>query len=79
MLAVRNSKYHPVEMFRDKSGRHRFRVRARNGRVLASSQAYVGRAGARKGAAALVRLLGEAAGTRSLLEGEGGGCSRTNS
>ena len=79
MLAVRNSKYRPVEIFRDKSGRHRFRVRARNGRVLASSQAYAGRWGARKGAAALVRLLGEAAGAVNLLEGEGGGCSRTNS
>ena len=74
MLAVKRSKYRPVEIFRDKFGRHRFRVRARNGRVLASSRAYAGRAGARKGAAALVRLLGETAGTGSLLEGEGGGC-----
>lgn len=79
MLAVRNSKYRPVEIFRDKSGRHRFRVRAKNGRVLASSQAYASRGGARKGAAALVRLLGEATGMGNLLEGEGGGCSRTNS
>ena len=79
MAAVRNSKYRPVEIFRDESGRHRFRVRARNGRVLASSQAYAGRAGARKGAAALVRLLREAAGRGNLLEGEDGGCSRTNS
>lgn len=79
MAAVKNSKYRPVEIFRDESGRRRFRVRARNGRVLASSRAYASRSGAGKGAAALVRLLGEAAGTGNLLEGEGGGCSRTNS
>lgn len=79
MLAVRNSRHRPVEIFRDKSGRHRFRVRARNGRVLASSRAYAHRGSARKGAAALVRLLREADGTGNLLEGEGGGCSRMNS
>ena len=79
MPAIKDSKYRSVEIFRDKSGGHRFRVRARNGRVLASSQAYADRWGARKGAAALVRLLREADGTGNLLEREGGRCSRMNS
>ena len=57
MPAVKRPKHRPVEIFRDESGRHRFLVRARNGRVLASSQAYAGRPGARKGAAALYRVL----------------------
>ncbi len=78
MAAVKNAKYRPVEIFRDKSGRHRFRVRARNGRILASSQAYARRSGARKGAAALLRLLKEAGGIGNLFEGEGRGCSLTS-
>ena len=61
MGAVKRSKYRPIEIFRDRSGGHRFRVRARNGRVLASSQAYADRWGARKGAAALWRVLREVA------------------
>ena len=79
MSAVNRDKYRPVEIFRDKSGRHRFRVRARNGRILASSQAYVHRASARKGAAALRRLMQEVGEAGDLHEGEGEGCSRTNS
>ena len=61
MAAVKNSKHRPVEIFRDRSGRHRFRVRAGNGRILASSQAYAQRSGARKGAVALLRALREVA------------------
>ncbi|MCY3822909.1 MAG: DUF1508 domain-containing protein [Nitrospinae bacterium] len=79
MPAVRNSKYRPVEIFRDKSGRHRFRVRARNGRVLASSQAYADRSGARKGAAALCRVLQQVAKAGDSLVNEEKSCSRTNS
>ena len=78
MPAVKRPEHRPVEIFRDRTGRHRFRVRARNGRVLASSRAYANRPGARKGAAALVRLLGKAAATENLLEGEGGACSPKN-
>ena len=79
MPAVKRDKYRPVEIFRDKSGRHRFRVRARNGRILASSQAYAHRASAYKGAAALRRLMQEVGEAGDLPEGEGEGCSRTNS
>ena len=79
MAAVKRPKHRPVEIFRDKSGRHRFRVRARNGRVLASSQAYAGRRGARKGAAALLRAMQEVAGLEGLFQGEGRGCSQTSS
>ena len=79
MPAVKKANHRPVEIFRDKSGRHRFRVRARNGRILASSQAYAHRAGAYKGAAALRRLMQEVGEAGDLPEGEGEGCSRTNS
>ena len=79
MAAVRNSKYRPVEIFRDESGRHRFRVRARNGRVLASSQAYADRPGARKGAAALCRVLQQVAKAGDSLVNEERSCSPKNS
>ena len=81
MAAIKRLKHRPVEIFRDRSGRHRFRVRAKNGRVLASSQAYAGRWGARKGAAALLRAMQDVAGPEDedLLQGEGRGCSPTNS
>lgn len=79
MSAVKRPEHRPVEIFRDKSGRHRFRVRARNGRVLASSQAYAGRSGARKGAAALCRVLRQVANAGDSLVNEEKLCSRTNS
>ena len=69
----------PVEILQDKSERLRFRVRARNGRILASSQAYAGRSGARKGAEALLRVLQESGETGDMLQKEGEGCSRTSS
>ena len=79
MPAVKRATYRPVEIFEDKSGRRRFRIRAKNGRVLASSQAYAGRASARKGAAALWRLVKQAGEFGHLLQEEGEGCARTNS
>ena len=79
MPAVKKANHRAIEIFKDKSGRHRFRVRARNGRILASSQAYAHRAGAYKGAAALRRVMQEAVEAGDLPEGEGEGCSRTNS
>ncbi len=79
MPAVKRPKHRPVEIFRDESGRHRFRVRARNGRVLASSRAYAGRSGAGKGAAALCRVLQQAARAGDSLVNEERSCSRMNS
>ena len=79
MPAVKRPKRRPVEIFTDESGRHRFRVRARNGRVLASSRAYADRRGARKGAAALCRVLQQAAKTKDSLMNEERSCSRMNS
>ena len=79
MPAVKRPKHHPVEIFRDKSGRHRFRVRARNGRVLASSRAYAYRRGARRGAAALRRVLQQVAKAGDSLVNEEKSCSRMNS
>ncbi|MCY4383883.1 MAG: DUF1508 domain-containing protein [Nitrospinae bacterium] len=79
MAAVKNAKHRPVEIFRDRSGRHRFRVRARNGRVLASGQAYAQRSGARKGAAALLRVLQQVAKAGDSLVNEEKSCSPTNS
>jgi len=37
------------EMFRDKTGQFRFRLRARNGQVIAVSEGYATRAGCEKG------------------------------
>ncbi|MDE0332796.1 MAG: DUF1508 domain-containing protein [Nitrospinae bacterium] len=79
MASVKNSKHRPVEIFRDISGRNRFRVRARNGRVLATSQAYASRWGARRGAAALLRVLQEPGEAGAMHQEEAAGCSRTNS
>ena len=79
MRAVKRPEHRPVEIFADESGRHRFRVRARNGRVLASSQTYAGRSGARKGAAALCRVLQQVAKAGDSLVNEEKSCSRTSS
>ena len=79
MRAVKRPEHRPVEIFSDESGRHRFRVRARNGRVLASSQTYAGRSGARKGAAALCRVLQQVAKAGDSLVNEEKSCSRMNS
>lgn len=79
MAAVKRPRHRPVEIFRDKSGRHRFRVRARNGRVLASSRAYACRSGARKGAAVLCRVLQQVARAGDSLVNEEKSCSRMNS
>ncbi len=78
MRAVKRSGRRPIEIFEDESGRHRFRVRAKNGRILASSQAYAGRVGAHKGAASLRRLMREANDGEDSLMNEEKPCSRTN-
>jgi hypothetical protein len=49
-----------IELFKDKSGKWRFRARANNGRILASSEAYSSRANVRKGAKSLKRGAVEA-------------------
>ena len=47
------------EIFKDKAGEFRFRIRATNGNILASSEGYVGKASAQK---AIDRIKSDAAG-----------------
>tara|TARA_Y100000590_G_scaffold440538_1_gene566051 strand:- start:178 stop:492 length:315 start_codon:yes stop_codon:yes gene_type:complete len=37
------------EIYKDKAGKHRFRLRARNGEIICASQAYASRSSCRKG------------------------------
>ncbi|KAA1397844.1 YegP family protein [Aeromicrobium ginsengisoli] len=43
------------EVYEDKSGKFRFRLKAGNGEVVASSEAYESKSGAHKGAGAVQR------------------------
>ena len=38
-----------IEFFQDKSGNHRFRLRAGNGEIIATSEGYVSRSNATRG------------------------------
>ena len=45
---------HPkFELFQDKAGRYRFRLKARNGKVIAVSEGYVAKAGCENGIASV--------------------------
>ena len=47
------------EIYRDRAGAWRFRLRARNGAVVASSEPYAGRAGCENGIQSVRRLITE--------------------
>ena len=46
-----------IEVFKDKAGEWRFRVKAKNGRVIAQSEGYKRVEGAEKGISALEEAL----------------------
>lgn len=50
-MTARNPKW---ECFRDKAGKWRFRLKARNGRTVLQSEAYGGLAKAQKGICAII-------------------------
>lgn len=56
-----------IEYFRDVAGKHRFRIRAKNGEIIAQSEAYEQPASARKGVAAIHRTLQDTPAFRALL------------
>jgi len=56
-----------IEYFKDTAGQHRFRIRAKNGEIIAQSEAYEQPASARKGAAAIHRVLQDTPAFRTLL------------
>lgn len=56
-----------IEYFRDVAGKHRFRIRAKNGEIIAQSEAYETAANARKGVAALHRVHQDSRAFRNLL------------
>lgn len=47
------------EYFIDRAGKHRFRVKGRNGEIIVSSQGYVSRYNAERGFAALQEAVNE--------------------
>lgn len=49
------------EVYEDKSGKFRFRLKAGNGEVVANGEAYESRSGAHKGAGAVQRAADGAA------------------
>lgn len=50
-----------IEYFQDISGHWRFRVKGRNGEIVASSEAYSSKSNAERGADALRRAIADAA------------------
>lgn len=48
------------ELYRDKAGQYRFRLRARNGAVIAVSDGYTTRAGCRNGIDSVIKNAGDA-------------------
>ena len=56
--SLANPKY---ELYRDKGGQFRFRLKAGNGEIIAVSEAYVGKASAKNGIASIGRNAPEAA------------------
>jgi uncharacterized protein YegP (UPF0339 family) len=48
------------EVYEDKGGKYRFRLKAGNGEVVASSEAYESKDGAKKGVDAVKRAAAEA-------------------
>lgn len=58
----------PVEIYRDANGKHRWRIRARNRQIVATShQGYATRAGCIKGLAATGKAFGYRPGRIELL------------
>ena len=55
------------ELYRDRSGKYRFRLRSRNGKIIAVSDSYVTRSGCRDGIES-VRLNGPDASVETLDE-----------
>lgn len=49
-----------IEIFRDTSGEWRWRLKARNGEIVASGEGYKTKAGAMRGAAAMQRAAASA-------------------
>lgn len=46
-----------IEYYEDKAGEWRFRIKAENGRILASSEGYNSRQGAQKGVGAIRYIM----------------------
>ncbi len=49
------------ELYKDKAGKFRFRLKAGNGEIIASGEAYETKAAAKKGIASIQRNAAEAA------------------
>lgn len=62
-LTRNESAVHPrFELFEDKAGRFRFRLRSRNGKIIAASEPYLTRYGAAEGIASVRRAAAAAEG-----------------
>ena len=48
------------ELYEDKAGKFRFRLKARNGEIIAVGEAYESKAAAKKGIASVVRNAADA-------------------